>query len=72
MEVDQGGSSCWKSKGIEQNYTEVYGIAEERQRRLGVIGKETVFYILVSLVFSGCRSRVGRAPGALPWATPFM
>jgi len=69
---DQGGSNCWKVKGTEQNYTEVCGIVEERQRRLGVFGKETVFYIFVTLVFSGCSSQVGRAPGALPWATPFM
>ena len=58
-EVDQGGSSCWKSKGTEQNYTEVCGIPEERQRRLGVFGKETVFYIFVTLVFSGCSSWLG-------------
>ena len=54
--IDQGGSSRWFSKGIEQNYTEVCSIIEERQRRLGVFGKEKVFYIFVSLVFSGCSS----------------
>ena len=48
-----------KLKGTEQNYTEVCSIIEERQRRLVVFGKETVFYIFVSLVFSGCSSWLG-------------
>ena len=61
-----------KLKG--QNRTTQRSAASLRRGRGGwaSFGKETVFYIFVTLVFSGCSSQVGRAPGALPWATPFM